>query len=149
MPTAGLTKATVTATRQTWLGLGRYATQFAAPLLIAAIARLAGPGRPAVPGAGRPVRRSPRAASGRWGRRAALASLLLGPPLTAWAEGRRTLDPARFTLGRIADDIAYGLGVWSGCVTARTLAPLTPVIAWRPLRIDQAARPATHEKEPS
>ncbi len=30
--------ATVTATRQTWLGLGRYGTQFAAPLLVAAIA---------------------------------------------------------------------------------------------------------------
>ena len=48
----------------------------------------------------------------------------------------RSLDPATFALGRIADDIAYGLGVWSGCVTARTLAPLRPVIAWRPLRID-------------
>ena len=150
VPTAGLTKATVTATRQTWLGLGRYATQFAAPLLIAAIAA---PGR-AGPRAG--ARRwlagggFPRPQSGQgWGRRAAIASLLLGPPLTAWAEGRRTLDPARFTLGRIADDIAYGFGVWSGCVTTRTLAPLAPVIAWRHLRIDRAARPATHEKEPS
>jgi mycofactocin system glycosyltransferase len=113
VPPAGLTKATAAATRQTWLGLGRYSTQFAAPLLAAAIA-----------------------APGRWPRRAAIGSLLLGPPLTAWAEGNRTLDPARFTLGRIADDIAYGLGVWSGCVTARTLAPLRPVIAWRPLRID-------------
>ncbi|HET9896910.1 MAG TPA: mycofactocin biosynthesis glycosyltransferase MftF [Streptosporangiaceae bacterium] len=120
VPRAGLTQATLAATRQTWLGVGRYATQFAVPLLAAASA---------APGTSR-----------RWGRRAAIGSLLLGPPLTAWAEGSRALDPARFTLGRIADDLAYGLGVWSGCVAARTLAPLRPVIAWRPLRIDPAAR---------
>jgi mycofactocin system glycosyltransferase len=121
VPRAGLTQATLTATRQTWLGLGRYGTQFAAPLLVAGIAL---PGRA---GAGWPRR---------WGRRAALGSLLLGPPLTAWAEGARTLGPARFTLGRIADDVAYGLGVWSGCLVGRTLAPLRPIIAWRPLRLD-------------
>lgn len=113
VPRAGLTKATAAATRQTWLGLGRYGTQFAVPLLAVGVA-----------------------ASGRWPRRAAIASLLLGPPLTAWAEGPRTLDPATFTLGRIADDIAYGLGVWSGCANARTIAPIRPLIAWRPLRID-------------
>lgn len=113
VPRAGLTRAAAAATRQTWLGLGRYGTQFAAPLLAAGIA-----------------------ARGPCARRAALASLLLGPPLTAWAQGPRTLNPAAFALGRIADDIAYGLGVWSGCAAARTLAPLRPVIAWRPLRID-------------
>jgi hypothetical protein len=42
VPTRGLVPATVTATRQTWLGMGRYLTQFAAPLLIAAIARPGG-----------------------------------------------------------------------------------------------------------
>jgi mycofactocin glycosyltransferase len=127
VPRAGLTRATLAATRQTWLGLGRYATQFAAPLMVAAIAA---PGRPsrAAP--------APAGSAGRWGRRAAVASLLLGPPLTAWAEGPRTLDPVRFTLGRIADEVAYGLGVWSGCLARRTLSPVRPVIAWRPLRID-------------
>ena len=113
VPRAGLTRATAAATRQTWLGIGRYGTQFAAPLLVT----------------GTTMR-------GSWGRRVAFASLLLGPPLTAWAEGPRRLDPATFTLGRIADDIAYGLGVWSGCVAARTVAPLRPLIAWHPLRID-------------
>jgi mycofactocin system glycosyltransferase len=117
VPRAGLTRATAAAVRQTWLGLGRFGTQFAAPLLVAGMAR-----------------------RGSWDRRAAVASLLLGPPLTAWAEGPRTLDPATFTLGRIADDIAYGLGVWSGCVTAGTPAPLRPLIAWRPLRIEQPCR---------
>jgi mycofactocin glycosyltransferase len=122
VPRAGLTRATVSATRQTWLGLGRYGTQFAAPLLAAG---LLAPGRTA----------------SALGRRAAIGSLLLGPPLTAWAEGPRTLDPVRFTLGRIADDVAYGLGVWSGCLARRTFTPLRPVIAWRPLLIDSAARP--------
>ncbi len=122
VPRAGLTRATAAATRQTWLGLGRYATQFAVPLLAAGIA---------APG---------QAPAARWSRRAAIGSLLLGPPLTAWAEGPRTLDPVRFTLGRIADDVAYGLGVWAGCLAERTLTPLRPVIAWRPLRIDPPAK---------
>jgi cellulose synthase/poly-beta-1,6-N-acetylglucosamine synthase-like glycosyltransferase len=132
VPRAGLTQATLTATRQTWLGLGRYATQFAAPLLALGIT---------APGRAVGSRR-------RWGRRAALASLLLGPPLTAWAEGSRAQDPASFTIARMADDIAYGLGVWSGCVAWRTLAPLRPVIAWRPLRIDPASAAAKPEREP-
>ena len=116
VPRAGLTRATVAATRQTWLGLGRYSTQFAAPLLAAGIAA---PGRASRGDSGG---RPPGSAL----RRAAIASLLLGPPLTAWAQGARTLDPARFTLARVADDLAYGLGVWSGCVAERTLAPLRP-----------------------
>ncbi|HWF82727.1 MAG TPA: mycofactocin biosynthesis glycosyltransferase MftF [Streptosporangiaceae bacterium] len=126
VPRAGLTRATAAATRQTWLGLGRYATQFAAPLLVAGIAM---PSRGDSRGHRQGLTRS-------WGRRAAAASLLLGPSLTAWARSPRSLDPVRFTLGRIADDIAYGLGVWSGCVAERTFEPLRPVIAWRPLRID-------------
>ena len=31
----------------------------------------------------------------------------------------------------VADDVAYGTGVWIGCVRARTLVPLIPRIAWR------------------
>ncbi len=187
VPRAGLTRATAAATRQTWLGLGRYATQFAAPLLIAAIAapgRSRGAGhsparaasstyvRASGGGAGtsrlsstyerasldstyvlaRRVFSGSRAAdqllpgsARRWVRRAAVASLLVGPALTAWAEGPRTLDPVRFTLGRIADDVAYGAGVWSGCVARRTLSPLRPVITWRPLRID----PRPHTPRPA
>ena len=119
VPRRGTVRAMLGAARQTWLGMGRYATQFAAPLLVAVIA---------APG-GRSARR-------RWGRRAAAASLLLGPPVTAWAASPRTLDPARFALGRLADDIAYGLGVWSGCVAERTAAPVRPAIGWRRLRFD-------------
>jgi len=117
VPRDGLLPAMLGAARQTWLGAGRYGTQFAAPLLAAVIA---------APGRGPAARR--------WGRRAAAASLLLGPPLTAWANGPRTLDPARLTLARIADDFAYGLGVWAGCVAERTTAPVRPAIAWRQIR---------------
>jgi mycofactocin glycosyltransferase len=119
VPRDGLLPAMLGAARQTWLGVGRYGTQFAAPLLAVAIAA---PGR--------------RAAAHRWGRRAAATSLLLGPALTAWANGPRTLDPARFTLARVADDVAYGLGVWVGCVAERTTAPVRPTIAWRQLRLE-------------
>jgi len=61
---------------------------------------------------------------------------LLGPPLAAWANGPRTLDPARFTIARIADDVAYGLGVWVGCVAERTTVPVRPAIVWRQLRLE-------------
>jgi mycofactocin glycosyltransferase len=129
VPRAGLTRATAAAARQTWLALGRYGTQFAAPLLLA--------------GAAVPSRGRPPGPARNWGRRSAIASLLLGPPLTAWADGPRTLDPVTFALGRIADDIAYGLGVWSGCITVRTFAPLRPLVAWRPLRIEQKSEELT------
>jgi hypothetical protein len=68
------------------------------------------------------------------GRRAAAASLLLGPPLTAYAERKPQLDPVRYALAHIADDVCYGAGVWSGCLRERTLLPVTPVISWRPVR---------------
>lgn len=123
VPRQGMVRALAGAAWQTWLGMGRYGTQFAAPLLVTMIA---------APGRG--------PASRRWGRRAAACSLLLGPPLRAWAAGPRTLDPVRFTLGRIADDLAYGLGVWSGCASGRTTAPVRPAIGWRRLRLD-AVRP--------
>jgi mycofactocin glycosyltransferase len=118
VPRHGTARAMLAATEQTGLGVGRFITQFSAPVLAAAVL---------MPGGGSTRRR--------WGRRAAAASLLLGPPLRSWAAGDRELDPARFTLGRIADDVAYGLGVWSGCLKERTIAPVLPVITWQPLRI--------------
>lgn len=115
VPSRGVPGAMLTAVHQTWLGTGRYSTQFAAPLLIGL---MAAKGRMAT------------------GRRIAVASLLLGPPLTAWARQRPALDPVRFTLATLADDLAYGAGVWSGCLAHRTTIPVRPVIARRPLRID-------------
>jgi len=104
-------------TRQTWLGVGRYACQYGMPVLAAVLV---------APGGTSPVRR--------WARRAAAASLLLGPPLTAWSARRSSLDPVRYVLGHLADDVAYGTGVWSGALRARSLAPVRPVIVWHPFR---------------
>jgi mycofactocin glycosyltransferase len=124
LPTRGVVPAMVTATRQTWLGLARYACQFCAPVVAAAL--VAPGGR----GAGR-----------RWARSAAAASLLLGPPLTAWSARRGQLGPVRYVLGQLADDAAYGAGVWAGALRARTAAPLRPVVAWRPVRGLRRDRP--------
>jgi mycofactocin system glycosyltransferase len=134
LPARGVRPAMLNAVQQTWLGLGRYGVQFAAPLLAAAVV---------TPGS--------TDARRRWGRRIAAASLLLGPGLHAWRTRRPPLDPARFVLGQLADDIAYGAGVWVGCARNRTLTPIRPVITRRPLRIDPPTRqpPTIRTKEPS
>jgi mycofactocin system glycosyltransferase len=126
LPARGVVPAMLDGTRQTWLGIGRYACQFGAPVLAAALVAPGG-----------------RSRARRWARRAAAASLLLGPPLTAWSARRRSLDPVRYVLGHLADDAAYGVGVWAGALRARSLAPVRPVIAWHPFR---AARQATLSK---
>ncbi|MCT2588286.1 mycofactocin biosynthesis glycosyltransferase MftF [Actinophytocola gossypii] len=111
-PDPGVARIMLDAAYQTWLGVGRYGVQYALPAVAAA----------AVPGGRR-----------RWRRRAAIASLVVGPPLAEWARGRRTLGPVRFTLGRLADDVVYGAGVWAGSVTHRTARALLPHLR-RPLR---------------
>jgi hypothetical protein len=50
------------------------------------------------------------------------------PPLLAWARNRPALDPVRWTLLYVLDDLAYGAGVWAGAVRARRLDALRPVI---------------------
>jgi len=124
LPARGVLPAMLTATRQTWLGVGRYACQYGAPVLAAALVTPGGTGR-----------------ARRWARRAAAGSLLLGPPLTAWFARRQALDPVRYVLGHLADDVAYGTGVWAGALRARSTAPVRPVIAWHPFRADPASRP--------
>jgi mycofactocin system glycosyltransferase len=115
LPATGVTRAMATGVRQTWLGVSRYSTQFAAPLLLAALLRRGKPGR-----------------------RVAIASLVLGRSLTTWAAHRPDIDPVRFVLGSLADDVAYGAGVWTSCVRARTGAPIRPRVSWRPLRITRS-----------
>ena len=120
VPADGTAAATVTAVTQTWLGAGRYATQFAAPLLCAVLAAPGG-----------------RTAAQRWGRRAAAASLLAGPALNAYRQHKPDLDPVRFTFAHIADDVCYGAGVWAGCAREGILLPVRPVISWRPLGVSR------------
>jgi mycofactocin system glycosyltransferase len=71
-------------------------------------------------------------------RRLALATL--APLALDWAASGRRLDPARYVALRVADDVAYGAGVWRGVLTARTLAPLVPDLRnWPPRRRQDAA----------
>ncbi len=92
-------------TAWTLFGLGRAATVVAGPALVALGL---GPGR-----RGRRVRR-------------AAVTLAAVPPLVEWWQRRPGLDPVRWSVASIVDDVAYGLGVWAGCVRARTLSPLLP-----------------------
>lgn len=62
---------------------------------------------------------------GRRGRRAALVLGTLGP-VVEWHTRHPALDPVRYTAACWADDLAYGVGVWRGCLTARTLGPFLP-----------------------
>ncbi len=106
-PDPGSVRVMLDAAFQTWQGIGRYGTQYALPLLAIAAVR----------------------------RKTAVASLVFGPALVEWAR-QRHLDPVRFVLGRLADDAAYGAGVWAGSVRHRTAGALLPQIRWRPLRTD-------------
>ena len=85
----------------TVMGLGRAATTLFAPGLVGL------------------------AVTGRRGRRAATA-LLLVPPIVDWVRQRPDLDLPRWVVASVADDLAYGAGVWIGCLRARTFAPLVP-----------------------
>jgi len=62
-------------------------------------------------------------------RGAALA--LLGPALGDWFTDQADLDPIRYAGLHVADDVAYGMGLWLGCFNARTLAPLLPRVVFR------------------
>jgi len=87
----------------TVMGLGRAATMLAAPALVGL------------------------AATGRRGRRAAVA-LVLVPPVVDWVRRRPDLDLPRWVAASVADDLAYGTGVWIGCLRTRTAAPLVPAV---------------------
>ena len=67
------------------------------------------------------------AAGGRRGRRAA-ALLVLAPPVVDWVRQRPDLDLPRWIAASVADDVAYGAGVWTGCLRVRTLGPLVPTL---------------------
>jgi mycofactocin glycosyltransferase len=113
---------------QTWLGGGRWSIQYALPVVAAGLARPGG-----------------RTGRARLGRRLALASLLLGPPAAEWLRSGPRLDLVRFTLGYLADEAAYGAGVYRGALAERLADPLLPRIAWRPLPKRRPAGPAPRE----
>ena len=58
---------------------------------------------------------------------AALALVL--PALGDWWREQPNLDPVRYSALHVADDLAYGSGVWAGSVKARTFGALMPRVA--------------------
>lgn len=104
----GTSLDTTRALIQTWIGAGRYAAQFLGPL--------------ALGGALRGGRRQ----------RLTTAALLAAPGVAALVTSR-PIDPPRLVVGSIADNVAYGAGVWAGCASEHTLRPVRPVVrGWRP-----------------
>ncbi len=66
--------------------------------------------------------------------RPVVAAAFVVPPLVEWVRERPPLDPVRWTVARIADDVAYGAGVWAGAWRARSAACLRPDLASWPGR---------------
>lgn len=52
----------------------------------------------------------------------------LGPALIEWSVRRPPIDPARYVALSLADDVAYGTGVWIGCLRERRFGALAPSI---------------------
>ena len=65
------------------------------------------------------------AATWRWGRRLAIAALVV-EPLVSWAARRPPAGPVRWTLATLLSDGAYCAGVWRGAFAARSAAALRP-----------------------
>jgi mycofactocin glycosyltransferase len=130
VPPRGVLGPMASTVRQTWLDTGRWSAQYILP---AVAAGLIWPG-----GHGTRTRSL---------RRLALVSLALGPPAVEWLRTRPRLDPARFSLGYLADEAAYGAGVYRGALAERTAAPLLPRIAWRPLPRPSRPQPPPGEQK--
>jgi glycosyltransferase involved in cell wall biosynthesis len=125
VPSKGVLRPMADSVLQTWLGAGRWTIQYALPVAAASLARPGG-----------------RTARTRLGRRLAVASLLAGPPIAEWRRSRPSMHAAAFSLGYLADEVAYGAGVYRGAAAQRLLSPLLPIMAWRPLgKAPAASRP--------
>ena len=124
LPATGLARPMASGVVQTWLGTGRWCGQFAWPAPLLVLARPGG-----------------RTAATRYGRRLAAASLLAGPPLADWAR-RRDGGLVRFTARALADQAAYGAGVYAGCLRERLISPVLPVVSARPFEGLRGAGPA-------
>jgi mycofactocin system glycosyltransferase len=116
VPPKGVLRPMADSVLQTWLGAGRWTIQYALPVAAASLARPGG-----------------RTARTRLGRRLAVASLLVGPPIAEWRRIRPSMHATAFSVGYLADEMAYGAGVYRGAAAERLLSPLLPIVAWRPL----------------
>jgi mycofactocin system glycosyltransferase len=68
------------------------------------------------------------ACTSRRARPAAIAAATL-PAVASWLRLRPDVDPARWLVLSLADDVAYATGVWDGCVRRRTVGPLSPELS--------------------
>ena len=100
IPLSVSTRWSTGAVAWTALGVGRAATMLAGPALVLGVLK----------------------------RRPAAAALVLAPPLVQWRQRRPDLDPVRWSVASIVDDVAYGAGVWAGCLRARSWGPLVPAV---------------------
>jgi mycofactocin system glycosyltransferase len=66
-------------------------------------------------------------------RRGVMAAAII-PALVEWRRDRPPIDPVRWTVLRLLDDVAYGAGVWAGSFRERTLAALRPDLTGWPGR---------------
>ncbi|MFG2248119.1 mycofactocin biosynthesis glycosyltransferase MftF [Spirillospora sp. NPDC048823] len=81
---------------------------------------------------------SPRS---RLARTAAVA--MLAPIALEWLRQRPSIDPVRYTVLRLTEDVAYGTGVTAAAARARSAAPLLPDIRLpSALRLGRAVRDA-------
>jgi mycofactocin glycosyltransferase len=60
--------------------------------------------------------------------RVGAAVALVAPALADWHEEPGTLNAATYAALHVTDDLAYGTGVWLGCLRARTVRPLVPEV---------------------
>ena len=68
--------------------------------------------------------------------RTAVCAAALVPPIIDWVAQRGPGDPVTYTALRIADDLAYGAGVWRGVIEQRSIEPLMPSLTNWPRRGD-------------
>jgi hypothetical protein len=59
-----------------------------------------------------------------------LAAAAVLPPLLEWRRTRPPVPVLPWTTIRLADDVAYSIGVWKGCLQEHTTAPLRPRLWW-------------------
>jgi mycofactocin system glycosyltransferase len=100
--------------RESGAGLGRAATMLGPVPLAAALVH--------------PRTRTAARALARPGARRAVLALALASPTRDYRRLRPRLDPLRFAALSVADDVAYGAGVWAGSLQSRTVRALWPRI---------------------
>jgi mycofactocin system glycosyltransferase len=72
--------------------------------------------------------------------RCALLAAAVVPAALDWRANRPPVDLGRYVALRLADDMAYGAGVWAGCIRRGTWSPLVPDLSSWPGR-----RPAVED----